>query len=578
MSEFGELKVRMGRKPVTVVELDLDTCANVYGTSPCTAAVGVTGAAKCFNTFKTCQDRANFEKRVKTYRLTTPFAPIPAGEQVFPCIESVSMAPTKLEMKGLSLRASISITCQDFPYHDRGLDPYVKERPAWQGTFFGKLKKRNPYVVNRPIRINTSYIGDDGKVYGETHHYLISSIDGPDSNGRVTIKARDALSLADENKAQVPADSSGKLVADISETADVLAMYPPGIWNEYPDAGLVRIGDEVIGYSGKRLNGLAGLQRGLLGTLPASHSTDDKVQACIQYDDMDACDLIAEWLQEYAGVDPTYIPLDQWREENRTWLGLMKLSGLLTEPKGVNKLIEEIQETTGCVVWWDERARLIRFKVIQVPLATCPPHQITDRNNLLKGSVKISEKEQDRVTRVSLFYRLTRQWDDVKEGNFSALHVAVNSDAESRFAYDEEKNRKVLSRWLSIDALADDVANRILARFQNPNKEATFRLDAKDADINTGDIVDITARLTPNDDGSDGGVRLLVTERKEVKTGSHFEYTGYEMGTPGVLARVFAPDDCPDWADATPEQRAHYLWFTDDDGKIDGEFVGGVLV
>jgi len=576
MSEYDVLRVRVGRKPVTVVELDLDYCGNVYGMAPCAAQLGVTGDAKCYNTFKTCQDRGNFEKRVKTYRLTTQVAP-PVGEQVFPCIESVSMAPTKLEMKGLSLRASVSITCQDFPYHDRGLDPYAKDRPEPQGTFFGKLKKRNPYVVNRPMRILSSYIGDDGKVYGETHHYLIDSISGPDSNGRVTIKARDGLSLADENKAQAPRQSSGKLTADVPADAVVLPMYPPGIINEYPDSGIVRIGDEVLTYSGKNQNSLTGVQRGQFKTEAVEHSADDKVQLCLQYEKADACDLIAEWLRDYAGVDTSFIDLDGWREENRTWLGLVKLSGLITEPTGVNKLIEEVQESTGTVVWWDERAKLIRFKVLQVPLATSPPKEISDRNNILKGSVKLAEKEQDRVTRVSLFYHLTRQWDGVKEGNFSALHVSVNSDAESEFAYNEEKERKVLSRWLSVEAVAGDIANRLLARFENPNKEVTFRVDAKDAEINTGDMLDLTARMTPNDDGSDGSIRVLVTERKEVKTGSHFEYTGYQIGTPGVLARVFAPDDCPDWADATPEQRAMYLWFTDDEGKIDGEYVGGVL-
>lgn len=578
MSDFSELRVRMGRKPVTVVELDLDTCAHVYGTAPCNAAVGVTGSAKCFNTFKTCQSRPNFEKRVKTYRLTTQAAFLPVGDQVFPCIESVSMAPTKLEMKGLSLRASISITCQDFPYHDRGLDLYAKERPEPQGTFFGKLKKRNPYIVNRPIRIISSYIGDDGKVWGETHHYLISSIDGPDSNGRVTIKARDALSLTDDAKAQAPIQSAGKLVSDITPDASVLALYPVGVLKEYPDTGLVRIGDEVIAYTGKNLNGLTGLERGQFNTQPATHSADDKVQACVSYEKADACDLIAEWLTDYAGVPAEFIPIDAWREENRTWLGMVKLSGLITEPTGVDKLIEEIQETTGSVLWWDERARVIRFKVLQVPLATCPPVEISDRNNILKGSVKIVEKEQDRITRVLFYYNQTRKWDGVKEGNFSALQVVVDSDAESEFAYNEEKKGKILTRWVSIGAVVEDIARRRLARFQNTNKEVTFRVDAKDAHISTGDVVDITARMTPNDDGSDGGVRLLITERKEVKTGSHFEYTGYQLGQPGVLARVFAPDDCPDWADATAEQRAQYLWFTDDDGKIDGEFAGGVLI
>ncbi len=50
----------MGRKPVYIVEMDLDFCTRTYGVSPCTAAIGVTGTAKCFQTRKTCQDAANY--------------------------------------------------------------------------------------------------------------------------------------------------------------------------------------------------------------------------------------------------------------------------------------------------------------------------------------------------------------------------------------------------------------------------------------------------------------------------------------------------------------------------------------
>ena len=464
MSEFGDLKVRMGRKPLTVVELDLDFCANRYGNAPCVAAVGVTGDVKCFNTFKTCQDRSHFDKRVKTYRLTTLYPDLPVGDQVYPCIKDVSIAPTKIEMKGISLRASVTITCMDFPDHDRGLDPYAKERPDAPGTFFGKLKRRNPYVVNRPIRVIPSYLGEDGKVYGEIHHYLIQSIDGPDSNGRVVIKAKDVLTLGDEEKAKAPIQSSGKLVSGITKDASLLALYPTGIVNKNTHTGFIRIGDEVIGYSGKNQNGLTGLQRGLFNSVAVDHAADDKVQACLSYADADIADLVSEWLMTYAGVDPLMIPLEDWREECRTWLGMTKLTGLITEPTGVNKLVEELQDSTGSVFWWDERRKQIRFKVLQIPMASSPPRQLTDKNDIIKGSLKIVEKEQDRRTRVSFFYHLTRQWDGVKDDNFSGVHVSINADAESEFAYDEEKELKVLSRWLSIEAVAGDISDRALRR------------------------------------------------------------------------------------------------------------------
>jgi hypothetical protein len=51
-------KTTIGREPVQIVEIVQPLCANVFGTSPCTAS----GSAdtKCYNTRATCQDAANF--------------------------------------------------------------------------------------------------------------------------------------------------------------------------------------------------------------------------------------------------------------------------------------------------------------------------------------------------------------------------------------------------------------------------------------------------------------------------------------------------------------------------------------
>jgi len=41
-----------GREPMQVVELYQPACALDYGNTPCSAAIGVTGTRKCFNTTK----------------------------------------------------------------------------------------------------------------------------------------------------------------------------------------------------------------------------------------------------------------------------------------------------------------------------------------------------------------------------------------------------------------------------------------------------------------------------------------------------------------------------------------------
>lgn len=283
---YDTLRVKVGRRPVTVVELDLDFCANTYGVAPCTASVGLTGTQKCFNTFSTCQDTANYAKTTKTYKFTSQSSFLPIGENIYPCITSVDLAPVQIDPKGFSVSGSVTVELMDFPDHDRGVDPYTDDRaydPATQGTFFGKLRGRNPYLENRVMRVMEGYIDDDRSIQSRTRTYFIDRMEGPDANGRVRIIGKDALRFADAEKAKAPAVSKGSLSADIDDVVTSLTLTPTGIGAEYPASGTVRIDDEVIAYASKSGDILNGLTRGSDDTTADTHDAGSKVQLCVRY-------------------------------------------------------------------------------------------------------------------------------------------------------------------------------------------------------------------------------------------------------------------------------------------------------
>jgi len=160
---YDTKRIEDGRIPVTVVELDLDTCAEVYGVAPCTAS-GSAGS-ECYNTYKTCQDVANYNKTTKTYRFYQPISSWPIGQVGYPCIKGTPrFTPCKIDPKGsLGRRGVATIKMHDFTDDDLFTDPYVATRsytPELQGTFFGKLKSRTPYYKGRLMRIRQGYIGD----------------------------------------------------------------------------------------------------------------------------------------------------------------------------------------------------------------------------------------------------------------------------------------------------------------------------------------------------------------------------------------------------------------------------------
>ena len=82
-----------------------------------------------------------------------------------PCLRSISITPAEITAgKGLGLRAACSITMQDFPHSDIRIDPYVSERtyiPINRGTYFGKLKARNPFYNGRIMRVYSGYLEQD---------------------------------------------------------------------------------------------------------------------------------------------------------------------------------------------------------------------------------------------------------------------------------------------------------------------------------------------------------------------------------------------------------------------------------
>ena len=88
---------------------------------------------------------------------------MPRGLDAIPCLRFYfNYPPAEITAgKGLGLRAVCAITMQDFPHSDIRIDPYVSERtyiPINRGTYFGKLKARNPFYNGRIMRVYSGYL------------------------------------------------------------------------------------------------------------------------------------------------------------------------------------------------------------------------------------------------------------------------------------------------------------------------------------------------------------------------------------------------------------------------------------
>ena len=232
-------------KVVTYIEIDVPMCSLQFGASPCAAE----GDCECFNSLNTCLDTDNYSETTNTVRFGYEDADDQSGIDYIPSLQSVSYRPQQVSIEGdMGIRASITCTFRDHrdsDTHEAG-DPYWTQRgynPFEQGTFWGKWQARHyPKMQGATIRY---IIGTEGQALSamESRTFVIEKITGPDRNGKVSITAKDILKLADDKKAQCPVLNTGRLGADVTDSATTATLTPSGVGDdEYPASGHVAIG------------------------------------------------------------------------------------------------------------------------------------------------------------------------------------------------------------------------------------------------------------------------------------------------------------------------------------------------
>jgi hypothetical protein len=571
----------VGRTPLTLVQIDQDFCNLTYGVAPCTASNPLN---KCFNTYATCQVQGVYDKGVKTITFGKPESDLPRDMNILPMLTSVTTAATKINptngnsnISPLGQRAVATITFLDAPYSDMLTDPYRADRsyiPINNGTFWTKWLVRNPYYQNRPIRIYEGYLGQT-LAEMQVRHYLIDTITGPDSNGKVSIVAKDPLKLADRQKSQAPALTTGELNADIDATKTTITVIKAQL-ADYPTSGTLRIDDELMTYTGRTNIGtvddviiqFTGITRGTDGSQADIHDTDSNVQLCLRYTDTQVWDVAYDLLTTYAKIPSSYIPYADWNAEGAVWLPQFNVSTLITEPTGVADLLYELMEQVLFYIWWDERDQEIKLRAIRPIIGDAPV--FTDDNNIIENSVSFSTDPKNRVSQVWVYYNPRNRAEDVDNAsNYQQIELRADLDAESDNQYGESRIRKIYARWIQNNAQAINLAARLLgASFNNP-KYIKIRVDAKDRQIWTADIVDIYNRNIVNFNGEQELERYQILSVNEVVSGEVIEYEMQKFLFRGTRFGFYMLPDAPLYVDATPEQRESPSgWYADNLGLM----------
>lgn len=502
--------------PVVQLEIDIDRCGLTYGVGACTAKGAV--GSECYNTFKTCQAKAAYTAGTPlTIKLRTIGSPIATGYR--PYIKKYTPSPTEINLEtGLGPRATATLTVVDEPCIDAEFDPYIANRatPA-AGTYWTRFFARVHNYSGRPARIMRAWLNADGSGAYVTELYQVESMKGPTSNGEVTIILKDPLKLADRVK--VPKPTSGKLAVALANS-DLSLQLGAGEGTQYPAAGYVRVGDQIIRYTsntGDVLSWPDGTYRSQFNTTAIPVDAGAVVQLCKVYIDEPVSGVIQDLCNE-SGIANGNIDIAGITAEDTNWLGAAyRITTCLSEPEDVSVYLGEISVETGGATWWSPVEQKVRYKFIgpQSPAAAFG-QTLTEEANLISGSTKIDPQDGLRKTYTGIFYDLVTATANRKEAkNFNRGEIHIDTDAESANEYGDRRVDVLYSRWFG---LANEQAMRAfikrrLGRYRDAPLNISFKVDPKDADISEGDLYTVTTSQFTEADGTAKPVSVMIIKR-----------------------------------------------------------------
>ena len=191
----------------------------------------------------------------------------------------------------------------------------------------------------------------------------------------------------------------------------------------------VRINDEIIELVSESPTDTLNVVRAKGGTTGSAHAIGDGIQECKTYEDTPVIDVVQELLEDFANVPPSFIPFTDWETEEAASLTGYDMETIISEPTGVLTLLKEIAAITLLDIWYDDVAQEVKLK-LQTPFTTVT-ETVNDEMDVLENSLKVKDLNNQRLTRILIYYGIRNFARDLTETeNFSLINFQIEADKE----------------------------------------------------------------------------------------------------------------------------------------------------
>lgn len=556
-----------GRTVQWLVEIDLDRCALNYTTAPCTASDQGDGARCCY-TFGTCQDVTHFSRTTKTWRFC--LAEVPWDDptyDVWPLLRGIVSVPQEVQSGNMSTYPE-SITATfgfDFlpPPFDRDKTLY---NTASIGEFWRNLFARNRNYAGRPMRIKRGFqasgftLADFQQVGPD---YLVRDVEITGDAVRITAES----SLAILNQIKVPFTISDDNTLQTAINSSVTSLIVANA-SEFPNPSNYTRAEVCVEINGNELaivtsvnvgtNTLT-VQRGKHGTVATSAAIGAKVKHVLAFNQsaggmpVNVVDVMLDLL-DWCGINGTDIETTSWDVvQSIVWYADDVYTALRTT-KTVAELLAELKDLRSIIMVIDSAGKYA--------LRAFGPHDVakydlTDEH-CLDGSIEVFESEEDRLTRVTVWYDPVAD-SSTSPDDFNRGVIMADADMESANGFGDRREKVVFDHWTwstyPVGYIAQ-MARRYLTRVRFGTRKIRFRSDLIQSEVAVGDLVTFTTAGIVDASANQEARACIITAKKEVSEGV-MEFVASDLGYGGRFFRICPDTNADTWDTSSGTERTY---------------------